>query len=95
MEWQADCFAGYLLMPEDRVFRVWEQVYGSAGQYVAFEEIEQLKARWGGEHPTVEVAREMARRFNVSGQAMQIRLEDLKLILPERPEPDLFSGGWE
>ena len=49
MEWQADCFAGYLLMPEDRVFRVWEQVYGSAGQYVAFEEIEQLKARWGDE----------------------------------------------
>lgn len=95
MEWQADCFAGYLLMPEDRVFRVWEQVYGSAGQYVAFEEIEQLKARWGDERPTVEVAREMAKRFNVSGQAMQIRLEDLKLILPEKPEPDLFSGGWE
>ncbi len=95
MEKQADYFAGYLLMPEDRVFRAWAQVYGSADQYIAFEEIAQLKARWGGERPTVEVARKMAKRFNVSGQAMQIRLEDLKLILPEKPEPDLFSGGWE
>jgi len=94
MEWQADCFAGYLLMPEDRVYRAWERVYGSADQYVAFEEIERLKARWGYERPTVEVAREIAKRFNVSGQAMQMRLEALKLILPERPEPDLFSEDW-
>ena len=93
MEWQADCFAGYLLMPEDRVYRLWAEVYGSSEQYVAFEEIGRLKAHWGDERPTTEVARDMAKRFSVSGQAMQIRLEDLKLILPEKPEPDLFSGG--
>jgi hypothetical protein len=37
----------------------------------------------------------MAKRFNVSSQAMRIRLEDPKRILPEKPEPDLFSGGCE
>ena len=35
----------------------------------------------------------MAKRFNASGQAMQIRLVNLRRILPEKPEPDLVSGG--
>ncbi len=91
MEWQADCFASYLLMPEDRIQRTWVEVYGSSEQYVAVEEIEKLKVLWGKERPTTEVARDMALLFNVSGQAMQIRLEDLGLVLTRKPEPDLFS----
>jgi hypothetical protein len=91
MEWQADCFAGYLLMPADRVRRVWQKVYGSCEPYVAVEEIEALKTKFGKERPTTEVARDMALLFNVSGQAMQIRLEDLGLVLTRKPEPDLFS----
>lgn len=94
MEWQADCFAAYLLMPEDRICRAWAAVYGSSGQYIAVGEIEELKARWDDARPTTEVARIMAQRFKVSGQAMQIRLEELKLILMEKPEPDLFAGDW-
>jgi hypothetical protein len=94
MEWQADCFAGYLLMPKEMVFRVWEGVYGKLEPYVAVDEIAGLSARWGlgfDGRPTVGVARDMAREFKVSGQAMQIRLVGLGLIRTTAPEPDLFA----
>ena len=54
-----------------------------------------LSAKWGladDEQPTVDVAKDMARAFNVSGQAMQIRLIGLGLIRTEVPAPDLFKG---
>jgi len=37
------------------------------------------------------VARDLAPRFQVSGQAMQIRLVGLGLILKKTPEPGLFT----
>ena len=94
LEWQADCFAGYLLMPKEMVFAQWESIYGSREPYVAADEIADLKARWGlgdDERPTVEAARQMAPVFEVSAQAMQIRLVELGLILDRVPEPRLFS----
>lgn len=94
MEWQADTFAGYLLMPQEMVMRMWESLYGRLEPYVAVDEIKDLNAKWGlgeDDRPTVNVAREMADVFNVSGQAMQIRLIGLGLIKTEAPEPDLFS----
>lgn len=92
MEWQADRFASYLLMPEDRIRSYWREIPGGLDQYMAFEEIEAIKAQSEYSIPVTQVAKDMAEHFRVSGQAMQIRLEGLKLILAEQPEPDLFSG---
>ena len=94
LEWQADHFAGYLLMPKDMVFAQWEATYGNREPYIAVSEIEDLKVRWGlgaDERPTVDVARQMAPVFEVSAQAMQIRLIELGLIRTQVPEPRLFS----
>jgi len=94
IEWQADYFAGQLLMPKDMVFRVWEAQDGSLEPYVAVDEIDDLSARWSlaeDRTPTVSAARELAEEFGVSGQAMQIRLLGLRLIKTEQPAPDLFT----
>ena len=94
LEWQADSFAGYLLLPKDMVFDQWEAMRGNREPYIAIDEIEDLKARWGladDDRPTVEVARQMAPVFEVSAQAMQIRLIELGLIRTRMPEPGLFS----
>jgi len=94
IEWQADTFAGFLLMPKDMVFQAWESQFGSRTPYVAEEEMADLSAKWGlaeDERPTVEIARELAREFNLSGQAMQIRLIGLELIKTEQPGPSLFT----
>jgi Zn-dependent peptidase ImmA (M78 family) len=83
IEWQADTFASYLLMPKDAVFKVWQEMHGNLEPYYAADEIAELSVRWGvdnGSTPTVGVSREMAQVLNVSGQAIQIRLEQLGLI---------------
>lgn len=95
MEWQADMFAGYLLMPKEMVFAAWRKRFGGLDPYIAKDEMANLSAKWGladDEQPTVDTAKEMARAFNVSGQAMQIRLIGLGLIRTEVPVPDLFKG---
>ncbi len=94
IEWQADTFASFLLMPEDAVLKMWEQKRGSPEPYNAVKEIAELSALWGtgnGSTPVVRVAREMAQDFKVSGQAMQIRLERLGLVRKEK-EDGLFSS---
>ena len=93
MEWQADRFAGFLLMPRKMVLDAWRARHGELRPYVAEAEMVDLSARWGlgkDERPTVGVARELAQEFCVSGQAMQIRLIGLGLIVTGKPEPDLF-----
>jgi len=95
MEWQADAFAGYLLMPKDMVLKAWEVHNGSPAPYIAAAEMADLSARWGlaeDKRPTVDIARALAREFRVSGQAMQIRLIGLGLIRTEDPGPDLFGS---
>lgn len=93
MEWQADCFAGHLLMPKDMIFNVWEETSGSLAPYLATDEIADLSTRFSLDEentPTVEVARNIAKDFHVSGQAMQIRLIGLGLIRTEAPIPGLL-----
>lgn len=94
IERQADYFAGYLLMPEELVRRVWADLTGDVAPYVAEDELRQLRERFGlahDEQPTVDVAKRMAEVFHVSGQAMQIRLLALHLVLPKKPPPSLFD----
>lgn len=94
MEWQADAFAGYLLMPKKMVLQMWKDFFGSMNPYVAMDEISEKADLWGlaeNETPTVDIAREMANAFQVSGQAMQIRLIGLNLIRTDVSEPALFG----
>jgi len=94
MEWQADMFSGYLLMPKDMIFATWEARCGNLEPYIAKEEMADLSAKWGladDAQPTVDIAKDLAHQFNVSGQAMQIRLIGLGLIRTEVPAPDLFT----
>ena len=53
MEWQADRFASYLLMPEDRIINFWREIRGGIDQYMAFEENEAIK----GESESVSACR--------------------------------------
>ena len=86
IEWQANHFAGCLLMPSEMVRASWIEKYGRNEPYVAVQEMSKLTAQWGlGDDdmfPTVDIAKEIARDFKVSGQAMQIKLLELGLILP-------------
>lgn len=94
IEWQADTFAGYLLMPKDMVLATWTDIYGSLKPYVAAGEIADLSSRWGlaeDKTPTVSIARELAKVFKVSGQSMQIRLAELGLVLMKEGAPELFK----
>ena len=94
MEWQADAFAGYLLMPKEMVFQSWREIYGGLEPYIAVDEIAYKSSQWGLSEditPTVDIAREMAEAFLVSGQAMQIRLVGLNLIKTEESAPALFA----
>ncbi len=89
IEWQADTYASYLLMPAEMVYAYWRELFGER-TYAAAEEIAALSRRFGNAKPTLPVARDMADHFGVSGQAMQIRLESLKLIRNQAAEPELF-----
>jgi hypothetical protein len=82
-EWQADKFAGCLLMPRRMVRAAWEAEHGALTPYSAKQEMDSLAAKYrlsAGERPVVDVAKRMAGLFRVSGQAMQIRLMDMSLI---------------
>ena len=94
IEWQADTFAGYLLMPKEMIFQAWKKHYGCLEPYIAAKEIAHLSA-YGSlsedKYPVVEISRKLASDFLVSGQAMQIRLNNLGLIKTEAPALGLFS----
>ena len=92
IEIQADRFAGFLLMPEDMVIRWWEKLTGSGTPQVAEDEVrEQIEQADPGQEPIAEVSSRMGEAFHVSGQAMQIRLRELELLLMKRPPPSLFG----
>jgi len=87
-EWQADCFAGYLLMPRDLVLPAWEEWRGSIDP-VCVDELPAVKFR-PDENSNQSAALEMfckplAAHFEVSAEAMRIRLEKLGLLLREQP----------
>ncbi|MBA3709180.1 MAG: ImmA/IrrE family metallo-endopeptidase [Planctomycetes bacterium] len=91
MEWQADTFASYLLMPAHLVEAVWREEHGSSVAYQAAGEISALGQRFGTERPTIDIAKRMAARFKTSGQAMQIRLTELRLINAAAPTATIFD----
>jgi hypothetical protein len=83
-EWQADCFAGHLLMPTEFVTAAWKKLMGNHAPENVADEIQQLREAYSmgeDEHdPSCDAAKAMAELFNVSAQAMQIRLLDIGLL---------------
>lgn len=99
VEWQADTFAAYVLMPRKLVHAAWAKFRGGDDRSV---EVRELRAAhpgtrliYRGQPATTEEEidnavkeeffRPLAERFEVSREAMRIRLEGLGLIVRERP----------
>lgn len=88
-EVQANRFASYVLMPRRLVQGAWVQ-WRQNGDPVVLSDLVA-----GGSHPGADMVLEqfckpLADRFEVSAQAMRIRLEDLSLLLRKK-ESSLFE----
>jgi len=87
IEWQADFFGANLLMPRPMVVSAWE-VWRGGPRAVALDDIRDPQvARANGcsdEEIMEDFCRPLAEQFQVSGQAMRIRLEELELLLREK-----------
>lgn len=93
MEWQADYFAGQLLMPSHLVRAAWEAWRGNP--YPAGD-VELVSVGWDGGDPEGRDAaarrfvRPLADRFEASADAMRIRLEELGLLAGGDRQPNLI-----
>lgn len=108
VEWQADFYASYLLMPRKMVFAIWDEFFPDRKQRVlqpetpvahSFVEIPRIRASVGDfaisetESETLErFCKPLAERFVVSPIAMRIRLEKLGLLHRVVPLQRLLSG---
>ena len=91
-EFQADMFAACVLMPRQTVYDAWEQWRGS-DEAVAISDLE-VGDYHGNRKADEEMAMErfckpLAQRFEVSAQAMRLRLQMLELLV-ETVRPRLF-----
>ena len=91
-EWQADTFASYVLMPRSLVFEAWQHWRGTDAP-VRIDDLSVGNDR--GDHEAdcnramESFCKPLADRFEVSAQAMRIRLQKLELLV-EEIEPKLF-----
>jgi IrrE N-terminal-like domain len=99
VEWQADAFAAYVLMPRSLIFAAWSDFRGGDDKPVEIRELHatppSLPIFYRGQPAATEEARDnavkegfcqpLADQFEVSREAMRIRLEGLNLIVRERP----------
>lgn len=107
VEWQADFYASCLLMPRKLVMQAWRDHFGSLrpfvfdwersswfnpGLQIDGEEVTDTNVHVLADFDFQEVAQPFAREFNVSVQAMRIRLEKLGLLLRSKPQQQSLSG---
>jgi hypothetical protein len=105
VEWQADFYASCLLMPRNLVMQAWEDHFGnrrpfvsdwerscwlSPGLLVNGKPVTERNAHLLADSDFREIAKEFAHRFQVSVQAMRIRLEKPELLI--RAEPRQHSS---
>ena len=98
VEWQADQFAAYLLMPQDMLLNAWQELRGDDLHPIEQAEIHELTSSevisYRGREPQNQTERDrgaselfcrpLADKFQVSREAMRIRLESLKWIVTSR-----------
>lgn len=91
-EWQADYFAGCVLMPRRMVLDAWH-AWRQTDVPVAITELaipDFHKDRQANENMAMEqFCKPLAEQFDVSAQAMRVRLQQLELLVKE-VEPRLF-----
>jgi len=94
-EWQANTFAAYLLMPQQMIFNAWEQTNGTLRPQYISQSI-NTNSQLGEKNfvSSVEIARQLSGIFNVSAQAMQIKLNKLGL-LKTSSEPSALFDKWK
>jgi Zn-dependent peptidase ImmA (M78 family) len=100
VEWQADFYASCLLMPRKLIMQAWQDHFGnlrpfvsdwerscwlSPGLLVGGKPVTERNAHLLADSDFREIAKEFAHRFQVSVQAMRIRLEKLGLLLQAEP----------
>lgn len=106
VEWQADFFAAHLLMPRAMVRDAWEKWHGDLGaitlddlgdqkrKLLAAEILRRGSAKTGEDAEAdmilEQLSRPLADQFQVSPEAMRIRLEDLG-FLARKKEASLFE----
>ncbi|MDZ4657840.1 MAG: ImmA/IrrE family metallo-endopeptidase [Bythopirellula sp.] len=97
IEYQANRFASCLLMPREMVKRAWHEWHGSMDAiYFGDLAVASDQPPTGTKDDPItrmlfeDAARPLAATFEVSPDAMRIRLEDMKLLLRKR-EPSLFE----
>jgi len=87
VEWQADTFASYLLMPKALVVAAWKEWRGSLDPVVLADlpPVAVADGRDAANATLDRFSKPLAERFEVSAEAMRIRLEKLGLLMRERP----------
>lgn len=99
VEWQADTFAAVLLMPRKMMYSAWTKFRGGDDRPVELRELHAARSGveilYRGKLPASEEERDnavkedfcgpLAEQFEVSREAMRIRLESLELIVKKRP----------
>jgi len=99
IEWQADCFGSYLTMPKDRMYKLWQDNFGSlkpklkADFRVNFNPMTILSKQID---ELVEIAlSDFARsQVGVSSQALRIRLEKLGLLVSDKLSIEAYEGAF-
>jgi hypothetical protein len=98
IELQADAFAGALLMPRAMVMKHWQrligperlmvgELQGRAGRFLAAAFARPNHEPWNQQNGLIEfVIRPLAEVFEVSAQAMRIRVEQLGLVVSDADE---------
>jgi hypothetical protein len=104
VEWQADLYASCLLMPRELVMQARQDQFGnrrpfvcdwerscwlSRGLLVDGKPVTDKNAHLLADSDFREIAKKLAYRFQVSAQAMRIRLEKLGLLLRAEPRRHL------
>ncbi|MCI0640466.1 MAG: ImmA/IrrE family metallo-endopeptidase [Gemmataceae bacterium] len=90
IETQANYFASYLLMPREMVKRIWHEWRGSMSPIYLPDLRAQASHDATDELLLENGVRPLASRFQVSSQALRIRLEELGLVLWKK-ETSLFD----
>lgn len=99
VEWQADTFAASVLMPRKLVYAAWAEFRDGDDRPVEIRELHAARSGsaifYRGQLAATEEERDnavkddfcrpLSERFEVSREAMRIRLEGLNLIVLERP----------
>lgn len=90
VEWQADQFAANLLMPRQMVQQAWQDWRGNQ-EPIDLADLRAERGDWGTDEMVLANAvRLLADLFQVSAEAMQIRLEEMGLLQRKR-EASLFE----